>query len=120
MTVDKGRVQELVDALRSGDYEQGRSQLRFADKFCCLGVACDVAAKHGLGEWQESMPSSRVFTFVGDDRSDSVLPFFVRDWYGFKDRNPALVEYPAIFYNDSLGADFNQIADAFEEAYLND
>lgn len=31
-----------VDALRSGKYKQGREQLRDGDKFCCLGVLCEV------------------------------------------------------------------------------
>jgi hypothetical protein len=31
-----------VAALRSGEYEQGMDQLKDNDKFCCLGVLCDV------------------------------------------------------------------------------
>ena len=31
-----------VAALRSGKYQQGRGVLRNGDKFCCLGVACDL------------------------------------------------------------------------------
>ena len=31
-----------VAALRSGKYQQGRDVLRKGDKFCCLGVACDL------------------------------------------------------------------------------
>jgi hypothetical protein len=31
-----------VTALRSGEYEQGRHDLRRGDEFCCLGVLCDV------------------------------------------------------------------------------
>lgn len=31
-----------VEALRSGDYQQGRAQLRNHDAFCCLGVLCDL------------------------------------------------------------------------------
>lgn len=38
-----------VAALRSGDYKQGTGALRNADnKFCCLGVLCDLHSKaHG-------------------------------------------------------------------------
>jgi len=33
-----------VAALRSGKFEQGRYRLRSSeDKYCCLGVACEVA-----------------------------------------------------------------------------
>jgi hypothetical protein len=32
-----------VDALRSGDYKQGKHYLRSGDdSFCCLGVLCDI------------------------------------------------------------------------------
>lgn len=31
-----------LDALRSGRYAQGQGKLRAADKFCCLGVLCDL------------------------------------------------------------------------------
>lgn len=31
-----------VDALRSGEYEQGRRYLRLGNKCCCLGVGCEV------------------------------------------------------------------------------
>lgn len=34
--------QKLVDALRSGKYEQTQLVLRDHRGFCCLGVACDV------------------------------------------------------------------------------
>lgn len=38
-----------VEALRSGEYEQTNGALRYEDKFCCLGVACDLYRKHGSG-----------------------------------------------------------------------
>lgn len=38
-----------VAALRSGNYEQGWGLLRgVTDKYCCLGVACDIS---GQGQW---------------------------------------------------------------------
>jgi hypothetical protein len=45
-TMDNTLKQKWVDALRSGEYEQGRGMLRCktddSDQFCCLGVLCDV------------------------------------------------------------------------------
>lgn len=32
-----------IAALRSGDYKQGLGMLRSGDRFCCLGVYCEVA-----------------------------------------------------------------------------
>jgi hypothetical protein len=34
-------------ALRSGEYKQGRHGLRDGDRYCCLGVACDVLDPKG-------------------------------------------------------------------------
>ncbi len=34
-----------VEALRSDKYKQGRNRLRRDNKFCCLGVLCDVFRK---------------------------------------------------------------------------
>jgi hypothetical protein len=31
-----------IEALRSGAYRQGRGQLKFGDRYCCLGVLCKV------------------------------------------------------------------------------
>ena len=31
-----------LEALRSGKYEQGTDALRREEKFCCLGVLCDI------------------------------------------------------------------------------
>lgn len=48
-----------VEALRSGDYQQGRSVLRsHDDKFCCLGVLCDIASKDGILDHEWVAPNS--------------------------------------------------------------
>jgi len=35
-------AQKWVKALRSGKYKQGRNRLRKKDRFCCLGVLCEL------------------------------------------------------------------------------
>lgn len=51
-------VQDLVEALESGDYAKGLGVLRYSngheDQFCCLGVAAD---KVGV-EWQAIGPDT--------------------------------------------------------------
>lgn len=52
--------QRWVDALRSGNYAQGTGFLRQegdglpVDKWCCLGVLCDLGAQDGYGHWQDT------------------------------------------------------------------
>lgn len=41
-------MQEWVRRLRSGDYGQGRGRLRRGDRFCCLGVLCEIAFERGV------------------------------------------------------------------------
>ena len=47
--------QRWVDALRSGQYQQGfgrlHKQLSNKSYFCCLGVLCEVAIKEGSISW---------------------------------------------------------------------
>lgn len=52
---------EWLAALRSGDYAQGTKRLRTETGFCCLGVACDIAAKAGTGRWLNSIDDGWVF-----------------------------------------------------------
>lgn len=49
------RVRKWIRALRSGKYAQGTSYLRRADKFCCLGVACDLVMPDA---WRASFDKS--------------------------------------------------------------
>lgn len=37
-----------LEALRSGEYSQGKYRLQSGNEFCCLGVACEVAEKAGI------------------------------------------------------------------------
>ena len=39
-------------ALRGGEYEQGKSQLRNKDEFCCLGVLCDLFSQETGEKWE--------------------------------------------------------------------
>jgi hypothetical protein len=47
--MNKQLIQHWVKTLRSGEYQQGSTVLRtIDDKFCCLGVLCDIA-KESVG-----------------------------------------------------------------------
>ena len=34
--------QRWIEALRSGEYKQGKGRLHMGDEFCCLGVLCEI------------------------------------------------------------------------------
>ena len=66
--------------LRSDEYEQARGALRKGNAMCCLGVACDLYAKHvdQSAEWIEGSPTG-THKFMG---RDTTLPLDVKRWLG--------------------------------------
>jgi hypothetical protein len=132
MTVNKERVALIPGALRSGEYEQGQHWLHKDGKWCCLGVACDIAAKAGLVLSRSVQVASGAETFDGQD---GYLPSSVMQWYGFDSSSPLLDtphdgQIPASVLNDggyfhhdgepALPSDFAQIARYFEDTFLKD
>ena len=90
-------------ALRSGKYKQGQTSLRpEEDRFCCLGVLCD------LGESKAWSPSGVGYYFKGVWGS---LPTEVYDEVGLYPHEEA----DLVSANDN-GYSFAQIADYLESA----
>lgn len=74
-----------VAALRSGKYEQGRTNLNSRNKFCCLGVACEVYQEHVGGLEVKEITNSdgqRVVTYNGHN---ALTPQIVKSWLGLRD-----------------------------------
>ncbi len=105
---------EWLNALRSGEYEQTKGYLTKDDKYCCLGVLCDIASKKGVCKKLEGIYSHVVY-----DGNDSQLPTSVRIWCGFGDNpqgcNPSFDGINLISLNDNQGKSFTEIADFIEE-----
>jgi len=123
--VNKNNIQEWVKALRSGDYEQIDGALRINEKYCCLGVACDIALKSGdLTDDYRWETSDRFGT--EEDFYSTALPSVVVDWLGLKanQHDPMLVSengeeaHSASNWNDGQQASFNDIADMIEGNFL--
>lgn len=107
-----------VKALRSGEYGQGTGHLRDKDeKFCCLGVLCDVVKKDerspfhkawawffGASSWIFGMPEERT---AG---SNAFLPEEVREWVGLGSGHTSTL----MRMNDFEHRSFNEIADWIE------
>jgi hypothetical protein len=111
-------------ALRSGEYRQGFEALHSAtedgDKFCCLGVLCDLAMREGVVTADSPSRSdddvnAELWSYGG--RVD-YLPEAVRDWAGLDDTNPQVPvtdekDEPLGWLNDHDWS-FAQIADAID------
>jgi hypothetical protein len=103
----------LVEALLSGNYKQCKGHLRQNDGFCCLGVACDVARKHGNlrnTRWHVCGLKSGIYTFSG---STTFLPPKVAEWLGTDCIDPCVIYGGQVKRLSALnddGVPFNMIA----------
>ena len=107
---------QWIDILRSGDYEQAKHEMRNGDRYCCLGVACDIS---GLGEW---VYSSGGYEYVVDGQGKKdVLPLAVMDWLGLNQEagehyvNGSFSNGTSLGELNDDGLTFEKIADIIEE-----
>lgn len=86
--------QKWIDALRSGDYEQGSEKLRGVNGYCCLGVLCDLYAQEHNTEWEFrgydelSDETNNPMDYWYFDEHSEFLPESVMNWAGLKTNNP--------------------------------
>ncbi|KGM36152.1 hypothetical protein [Inquilinus limosus] len=99
-----------VEALRSGEYQQGKHQLRDGDGFCCLGVACDLFAKlEGIGEWDNGHFK------IQHEREFGVLLTPVRTWLGLQSNTGDINPTKCLTSLNDRGYSFAELADVIEE-----
>ena len=112
-----------IRELRSGKYKQTRERLRIGDRYCCLGVLCNIYSEERragswdkLEEWRGPREFSRYqkgeFEFIdelGFKERTKITPH-MRIWSGLsKEMNNELTNK-----NDREQLDFNEIADFIE------
>ena len=79
---------EWVKALRSGEFKQSEGQLKVPeleyDRYCCLGVLCEIHRRRFGGEWkgQSDIPSYL--------EADMELPREVIEWAELSSSNPEI------------------------------
>jgi len=116
--------QKWIDALRSGNYEQGSERLRSVTGYCCLGVLCDLYAQEHNVEWEfrgnEETNLQPMDYWYFDDQSE-FLPKCVMNWAGLINYNPQVrVDVPETenedewFYHEQI-ADLNDSGYTFTE-----
>ncbi|CAB4197862.1 hypothetical protein UFOVP1323_51 [uncultured Caudovirales phage] len=122
-----------IAALKSGEYAQTTETLQrvvaktendreILPGFCCLGVLCEVAIKHGLKITKELDRISNSFMWY--DSSRDYIPPVVQEWSGMKSQSGefrydvGLDEYSTkgelTVINDS-GKTFEEIAEIIHE-----
>lgn len=96
----------LLRALRSDKYKQGKGRLRDGDKFCCLGVVCDLHSLETGNKWEGNVYLE----------SEHTLPLVVAQWAGFKSHNPDVKnEFACLAAMNDAGESFKKIARVIEK-----
>lgn len=101
--------QQLIDALRSGEYVQAKEGLQpVPGEFCALGVGCDLLVKAGKGKWdlKHGMPAFR-------DREQSLWIHYL-DGLSLNELGLDHQEATTIYNMNDDGVGFNEIADWIE------
>jgi hypothetical protein len=129
MSVNKERMRLFVAGLRSGRFIQGRGSLKVrysngGERYCCLGVACEIAMEHGLVVAVSQSLNERTGTLhINFGGQGDSLPESVMHWYGLSDSDPLIDPaqggISAITLNDNpdFAWTFEQIAAGFEQTY---
>lgn len=85
----KSVKKKWVAALESGEYKRGTSRLRKpdeegVDRFCCLGVLCDIS---GIGDWGVENAPNSARSYVTENGADYTMPTTqVTRWAGLDER----------------------------------
>ena len=111
-----------VAALKSGNYEQGTGCLRNKDRFCCLGVLCDIINKElEVGKWDNKYFNNNdhyVFR-INDTIDHGGLPLQIQEIAGIGSRSGSInyinKKYETLSYLNDKGSTFEQIAEIIEE-----
>lgn len=95
-----------LEALRSGEYKQGRGKLCRHSKYCCLGVAYDVLID---GDWI----SNGTFWGIPNGPANKLayLPKALAKSIGLSQKT----QHSLSLLNDNRGSSFEMIADWIEK-----
>ncbi len=98
----------VVAALRSGEFKQGPGKLQRGYAYCCLGVACRVAERHGVA----------IVTHDDGQLYGSSLLLYpgVADWCGIRGVGSYRTSTLALD-NDRHKHTFSRIADTIERVW---
>lgn len=128
--MDQRVKEKWIAALRSGNYEQGRSALRSGNQYCCLGVLCDLFIKE---QEAKALPIiGKLFTpkwrrdAFGIDRkiyeiygTHTYIPVEIQKWAGLRTENPSIYtkihERVTLAAMNDIGSSFDAIAELVDK-----
>lgn len=110
-----------IEALKSGEYEQGSGALRDGDTYCCLGVLCDLHDKmHDRKKTWKNSSKHIGYNDYSYGGQTAILPQMVAKWAGLQSHDPKVSggdngEHMTLSAANDFGFSFAQIADMIEE-----
>ena len=102
----KRAKEKWIAALRGGEYKQTVGQLKDEDRYCCLGVLCDLYSKAKRKKWS----LEGIYGSILGHSSD--LPEEVFEWAGQDIRSH---QETLISMNDDENKTFTTIANYIEK-----
>lgn len=122
MTMDPKIKTDWLEALRSGEFTQGRGALQRDGEFCCLGVLCELAVRAGVAIVAKKTIMGVYYAGIGNvDADRCFLPDPIRVWAGLDEVAPLVRDaedgFPVSLaaLNDTSGTTFAMIAERIEE-----
>jgi hypothetical protein len=103
-----------INALESGEFEQGRGALNRNGEFCCLGVLCELAYRSGVLVKKEKAKSDYV-NIVKYDGMDTYLPNSVEQWAGIDSSQWESIQMSRLIRLNDSGVSFSEIAIIIKE-----
>lgn len=101
-------AKKWVEALRSGKYKQGTINLCRNNKYCCLGVLCEIAIENGLDI--SRVDNNGNIAFDGDFGG---ITKKVQEWIGIPS-SLGIYSGRALSSDNDQGKTFQEIADIIE------
>lgn len=96
-------ARKWAKALESGEYKQGKEQLRNGDNFCCLGVLCNLHAQEHP-EFAAKQKKKKAY-----DGEEGLTPTVVCEWSEIN-YNPSVGGVGNLARLNDEGASFLEIA----------
>lgn len=116
--IRKAVKEKWIAALRSGEYKQCRGQLKRKDRFCVLGVLCDLFTKTKAGkQFKKEWDNDKTINMQG-----MKLPDVVREWAEIHNENidpyaPSHNPIMKLMEHNDEGKRFKTLAKEIEENF---
>lgn len=106
----KSIAMKWVKALRSGEYKQGRFNLKTEKGYCCLGVLCEISKLSKFRKVRNDTKFS-YFNVAG------LLPSKVKNWAGMRSISGKGYKRLSLSRLNDAGTSFDKIANLIEKEY---